>query len=74
MDDDTGQLEMQLPNLTFRKCSASMNFTSPADAAASAYVREPLLPSTHSSSTELNKYMEVNSEIELDDVQTMSIL
>ncbi|XP_021935929.1 receptor-type guanylate cyclase gcy-4-like isoform X2 [Zootermopsis nevadensis] len=75
MDDDIGQLEMRLPNVTFRKCSASMNFSPSADAAACAYAREPLLLSTNSSSsTELSKYMALNSEIEPDGVQAMSIL
>lgn len=75
MDDDIGQLEMRLPNVTFRKCSVSMNFSPSADAAACAYAREPLLLSTNSSSsTELSKYMALNSEIEPDGVQAMSIL
>jgi hypothetical protein len=75
MDDDTEQIEMGLPNVTFRKCSVAMNFTSQTDAAACDYVREPLLLSTHSlSSTELSKYMEFNSEVEPRGMQTMSIL
>jgi hypothetical protein len=75
MDDDTGQLEVRLQNMTFRKCSVSMNFTSSADAAACSYIREPLLSSTHSSSsTELSKYMALNSETEPDGMQAMSIL
>jgi hypothetical protein len=62
LDDDTEQLEMGLQNLTFRKCSVPMDFMSQSDAAACAYVNEPLLLSTHSvSSTELSKYMELNS-------------
>jgi hypothetical protein len=65
MDEDTEQLEMGLPNVTFRKCSVPINFMSQTDAAACAYVREPLLLSTHSlSSTELSKYMELNREVE----------
>jgi hypothetical protein len=74
MDDETDQLEMQLPNMTFRKCPVSMNFTSSADAPACAYVREPLLSSTDSSLTELSKYMALSSEIEPDGMQAVSIL
>ncbi|XP_069698476.1 uncharacterized protein [Periplaneta americana] len=66
MEDDTEHLDIQLPNVTFRKCSVSMNFITGSgvpstDGSACAYVREPLLSSTHSSSTELSKYMELNS-------------
>lgn len=75
MDDYTEQLEMGLPNMKFRKCSVPMNFMSQTDAAACAYVREPLLLSTHSlSSTELGKYMELNSEVEPGGMQPMNIL
>jgi len=74
MDDDTGQLQMKLPNLTFRKCSLSMNFTSPATAAACAYLREPLLSSTEPlSTTELSQNMELNSKTEPENVQAVSM-
>ncbi|PNF24229.1 hypothetical protein B7P43_G15826 [Cryptotermes secundus] len=75
MDDYAEQLEMGLPNITFRKCSVPMKFMSQTDAAACAYVREPLLLSTHSlSSTEFGKYMELNSEVEPGGMQPVSIL
>jgi hypothetical protein len=75
MDDYTEQLEMRLPNMTFRKCSVPMNFMSQTDAAACAYMREPLLLSTHSlSSTEVGKYMELNSEVKSGGMQPKSIL
>jgi hypothetical protein len=75
MDDDTGQLQMQLPNITFRKCSVSMNFTSPATGASCAYLREPLLSSTDPlSTTELSKNMEMNSETEPENMHAVSVL
>lgn len=74
MDDDTGQLQMKLPNMTFRKCSVSMNFTSPATAAACAYLREPLLSSTDPlSTTELSQNMELNSKTEPENMQAVSM-
>jgi hypothetical protein len=74
MDDDTGQLQMQLPNITFRKCSVSMNFTSPATTAACAYLREPLLSSTDPlSTTELSNNMELNSKTEPENMQAVSM-
>jgi hypothetical protein len=75
MDEDTEQLEVGLPNMTFRKCSVPINFMSQTDASDCAYVREPLLLSTHSiSSTEVSKYMELDSEVEPGGTQPVSIL
>lgn len=76
MDDDTGQLKMALPNMTLRKCSVSMDFTSPSDTAASCgHLRQPLLPSTHvCPSTELSKYVALNSESGPDGTQAVSVL
>jgi len=74
MDDNTGQLQVKLPNMTFRKCSLSMNFTSPATAAGCAYLREPLLSSTDPlSTTELSQNMELNSKTEPENVQAVSM-
>lgn len=74
MDDDTGQLQMKLPSMTFRKCSVSVNFTSPATAAACAYLREPLLSSTDPlSTTEPSQNVELNSETESENMRAVSM-
>lgn len=74
MDDDTGQLQMQLPSMTFRKCSVSVNFTSTAAADACASLREPLLSSTDPlSTTELSQNIELNSETEPENMQAVSM-
>ncbi|PSN54801.1 hypothetical protein C0J52_02008 [Blattella germanica] len=47
--EDNSQLDIAIPNVTFRKCSASMNF-SPTDG---PYAKEPLLPSTSGKYSEM---------------------
>jgi hypothetical protein len=74
MDDNTSQLQMQLPNMLFRKCSVSMNFTSPATASACAYLREPLLSYTDPlSTTELSKDIELNRNTDPENMQAVSM-